>query len=129
MREMRGALTLAGIVLCLFAFTGGSAALSYSSLSPISYDQRGDGPTLWLTTWLPLTLTGSGFRPHERVRVVVAFASTKLRRRVVAGDAGSFVVRFRHATVGRCDGIAARATGNRGSRAVLRAMYPACIES
>jgi hypothetical protein len=91
---------------------------------------RPTGPSALLSLRLakrsPLTLVGSGFRPAERVTVVVTYETGKSVLRVLASGVGSFLVRFAHVQVGRCEALSARATGNLGSRALLRPRPPAC---
>jgi hypothetical protein len=61
----------------------------------------------------PLRVKGTGFRPSERVKVVVV--DTAVRRRVTASSTGSFVVAF--PGLGTCNGVTVKAAGSHGSRA------------
>jgi hypothetical protein len=72
----------------------------------------------------PFTVRGSGFKPAERVALVVAVKSRR-QRRVVASSTGSFVARFKGPAIGRCSAYFVRARGNRGSLAVLK-VVPEC---
>jgi hypothetical protein len=74
--------------------------------------------TLKLSAGIPLTLRGTHFRPNERVRVTLA-GELRRTKRVTAGRAGGFVVRF-EAAYDRCSGAIASAVGARGSRATLK---------
>ena len=51
-------------------------------------------PALRVVRDAPLTLHGSGFRPHEAVTVTVRMGATKLARQTRAGAGGSFTVRW-----------------------------------
>jgi hypothetical protein len=79
-------------------------------------------PALKFTRIRPITVTGTGFRPGERVSVELE----KRRQAVTAGRAGGFTVRFgRTAT---CAGGTVVAVGSRGSRAVANFSQLLCIE-
>jgi hypothetical protein len=64
----------------------------------------------------PLQVRGTGFAPHERVRVTVTESTgDAFTHRVRAGRGGSFTVRFPHAdAAGGLNGVA---TGSAGSHA------------
>lgn len=72
----------------------------------------------------PFTVRGSGFKPAERVALVVA-VKNRWERTVVATSTGSFVARFTGPTIGRCSAYFVRARGNRGSLAVIK-LVPEC---
>ena len=72
----------------------------------------------------PFTVRGSGFKPAERVALVVAVKS-RWERSVVASSTGSFVARFTGPTIKACTAYSVRASGNRGSLAVLKVL-PEC---
>jgi hypothetical protein len=74
----------------------------------------------------PFTVRGTGFRAHERVTVTV-FAKTTRTKRVTAGARGGFTAAFSAVTIGRCEGYAIRAKGNRGSIAVFKTL-PECAQ-
>jgi hypothetical protein len=81
---------------------------------------------LRLTTTTPLTVHGSGFQRHERVRVVVRYGATYTHR-VRATRSGRFTTAFGRISVDRCSGFVVTATGRHGSRATLRRPpLPAC---
>jgi hypothetical protein len=67
----------------------------------------------------PLTLTGSGFRANERVRLLVAAPPVVKSRLVRAGARGRFRAAFA-LKVGRCDSVVVQAIGLRGSRATFQ---------
>lgn len=87
---------------------------------------RGSTPAtvLRIADVTPFVVRGSGFRPHERVRVVL---KTKARRvkTVLATATGTFRVRFVGVSLRACVGYLVRATGNKGSRAYVR-QVPEC---
>jgi hypothetical protein len=86
---------------------------------PASGERSGHKPTLTLVKGTPLTLKGTSFRSRERVRLVVVVAREKTTKRIMAGPAGAFVVRFSDLAVDRCNGLTVSAIGARGSRATL----------
>jgi len=75
----------------------------------------------------PLTVRGSGFVAHERVRVTVD-AETSATRRVLTGSAGGFVARFPAITFGYCTAFVIRAVGANGETAVVRIAAPECAQ-
>jgi len=83
-------------------------------------------PQLRLTDRTPLVISGRHFRPLEQVRVVVLIRDG-VARRVVASRAGVFTARFDDVTVTRCEPLSVRATGGRGSDALLKLPAPACL--
>jgi hypothetical protein len=70
----------------------------------------------------PLVVRGTGFKPHERVRVTAAPGGV---RRVVSRANGRFTATFA-ASVDRCVGLSVVAEGTRGDRAALKLPQPAC---
>jgi uncharacterized protein YfaP (DUF2135 family) len=73
----------------------------------------------------PLTVKGSGFRPGERVRLVVK-GSEGAALTAKAGPDGSFVAAFRW--LNGCDSVTVTAAGSKGSRASFNLSQIACIE-
>ena len=73
----------------------------------------------------PLTVKGSGFRPGERVRLVVK-GSEGAALTAKAGPDGSFVAAFRG--LNGCDSVTVTAAGSKGSRASFNLSQIACIE-
>lgn len=73
----------------------------------------------------PLTVKGSGFRPSERVRLVVK-GSQGAALTAKAGPDGSFVAAFRG--LNGCDSVTVTAAGSKGSRASFNLSQIACIE-
>ena len=99
-------LALVGIALV----SGGAAK---PALRPVDFD--------------PLTLSATGFRANERVRLLVSAPAVVSSRTVRATDRGRFRVVFRFA-VRRCDSVVVQAIGARGSRAAFHRDAPDCIE-
>jgi hypothetical protein len=83
-------------------------------------------PTLRPVDFDPLTLSATGFRANERVKLLVS-APAAVSSRTVRADRGRFRVVFRVA-VGRCDSVVVQAIGARGSRAKFQRDAPNCIE-
>ena len=79
-------------------------------------------PTIDVTRLIPLTVTGSGFKAGERVKVVVRSPAV-YRKTVTATRRGRFIAAFRHGS--KCASIHVLATGNRGSRATAY-VPPSC---
>jgi len=73
----------------------------------------------------PLTVKGTGFRPGERVRIVVK-GSQGGTLTGKAGPDGSFAATFRG--VNGCDSVTVTAVGSKGSRASFNLSQIACIE-
>jgi hypothetical protein len=84
------------------------------------------GPMLRLVALDPPTLSGSGFRPRERVTLLVSAGPGKsTSRRVTAGSGGGFTVTLPSAASG-CDALVVQAIGARGSRAMVDVTQPHC---
>jgi hypothetical protein len=81
---------------------------------------------LRLVETTPLTVRGTGFKPHERVKVVYATADLTRTVRTAAGAGGGFVARFAGVHFDACQLPRIVAVGSRGSRAVLKVVPPAC---
>jgi hypothetical protein len=80
-------------------------------------------PTIDVTRIIPITVIGSGFKPGERVRIVVRSPGVR-RKTVTASRRGRFTAIFRGGA-GKCAAIRAIATGNKGSRATAY-VPPSC---
>lgn len=81
-------------------------------------------PTLRLVVRAPATIRGTGFAPHERVRLTLA-AAFPTRLLVRTGGTGSFLARFEGVGLDRCSSYRVVAVGSRGERVVLKAQ-PLC---
>lgn len=104
-----------------------AAAAAATALTVGAEAQPTARPTLRAIDESPFTVRGTGFVPGERVTVVVAARDT-WRRIVTAGQLGGFTAVFRAASIDSCQPFYVRATGDRGSRAVLRRIVE-CIPS
>jgi hypothetical protein len=74
----------------------------------------------------PLTVKGTGFRPHEHIRVAVKGVDRPVALEVRADARGLFVAAFRH--VNGCDSVTVAAAGSMGSSASFNVSQIACIE-
>lgn len=101
----------AAVVGAVFLLAAGSSA---ASLRP--------KPTIRFTSLIPVTVRGTHFIPHERVRVMLSAGTDERTRVARTGVRGRFVVDFGTlATEDRCSGsISLLAVGARGDRASFR---------
>jgi hypothetical protein len=106
-----------GIALAAVAATAGSG------LGTASEAMR-DGAELELVETRPVAVHGTGFRAHERIRVVLLRSSGVTRRRARAGPGGEFTRRFPAVSIDRCDSVSINAKGEAGSRATLLRRAP-----
>ena len=103
------AAVFAGICSCLVVLGADHAASADAS----------SRASLRLVKKAPVTLAGANFKPRERVRVVAARDAERFVRTVTASAAGAFTVSYSGVTIDPCNATF-RATGNRGSRAVVK---------
>jgi hypothetical protein len=108
---MRTAAVLPVVIAALAAASAGAAPAS---------------PVLALAGRQPVVVAGAHFRPLEWVRVTV-FSAASESVRLRADRRGTFRTGFSDVTVGRCGGMQIRASGTRGSVAVLKLPLPACM--
>lgn len=73
----------------------------------------------------PFTVSGSGFKANEIVRIVVVSDSRYAAATRVRSD-GTFALRIQSVKLPRCSAYLVRASGNQGSRAALRYRAPEC---
>jgi hypothetical protein len=66
----------------------------------------------------PVTIAGTHFRSHERVKVTINAGGVQHTRRVIASAAGTFRAKFVDVSATSC-GLYAGAVGSRGARATL----------
>lgn len=97
------------VLLVSLALAAGSA------LASAEKDVRAPRPTLLPTSLQPLKLRGTRFVPRESVRVTVNGSGGTTSAKVSVRADGSFVVAFPGFDL--CNGVAASARGDRGSRA------------
>jgi hypothetical protein len=81
---------------------------------------------LWVSDVSLVTVRGTGFHGGEHVRVVVEANETGASKRVTAGAAGAFVVRFPAVEVGSCPLYRVLAIGDMGTHAALTVRQPEC---
>jgi hypothetical protein len=79
-------------------------------------------PTINVIRVIPITVTGTGFKAGERVKVVVRSPAV-YRKTVTATRRGRFTAAFRRGS--KCASIHVLATGNKGSRATAY-VPPSC---
>lgn len=115
------AVVIAGALAVLLAL----GAVELTSAAPIR-ERAGARPALRLVRVQPFTVLGTGFKPRERVRVTVVREDRTVVRARGASAAGRFVVSFRELEPRRCAASRVKATGVRGSRAILKLAQPAC---
>ena len=109
---------LAVVVFAAFGLVG------FASAEAIGSAPR--APHLELVRLAPLTIRGTGFKPAERVRLIVT-ADGVATRRVSATQLGRFVVRLA-IRPGRCTDVVVQAFGAAGSRAMIDRPTPDCME-
>ena len=80
-------------------------------------------PQLTPTGQKPLEVKGTGFRTHEKVRVVANGISSAS---VTADESGSFVARL--PGLDPCDSVTVTARGSKGSHAEFNLSQIACID-
>jgi hypothetical protein len=85
-------------------------------------------PVLHVSSLAPFTVTGTRFQASERVRVLLGEAAPRVVR-VRATARGTFVATFTGVSVQRCDGYVVRASGSRGSTAVVRTRSLSCAST
>jgi hypothetical protein len=100
------------------------AAALATALLPVSATASTSAAHVFLVSRTPVTVTGTGFRSHERV--VVTVSSKSLRRATVIATArGALRIVFKRYSFAYCEPYAVRAKGNRGSTAFLK-VIPEC---
>jgi hypothetical protein len=79
--------------------------------------------SVWVSAQGPLEVCGSGFKPNERVTLIVMVSTgNRFDQAITATDTGSFVARWTGFTTGNrpCVGIFVKASGDHGSSANWR---------
>jgi hypothetical protein len=101
-------------------------------LAALAAGQRGDAdgsaakPRLNVDSFTPLVVYGTGFRAGENVRFMVRGAATGSRR-AQASAGGRLSMRFPGVRLDQCPSfLIITAIGDKGSRAQVRRMPPAC---
>ena len=83
-------------------------------------------PTLGLVRGQTLVVTGTGFRPAERVTVTLTSLGIRIRHGVA--DDGRFRIDFGAVPAARCAALRVVAVGSRGSHALLALPRRVCIQ-
>jgi hypothetical protein len=111
----------AGLVLAM-------AIAAFGATSSFAGEQRdAAAPSVRVTTWQPLVLVGTRFRPSERVMIrVFSAGSPTVVRRVRTTARGTFRVMLAGATIDRCNGPSIVVTGAGGRVAKVRLPLPLC---
>jgi hypothetical protein len=91
----------------------------------------GPMPVLRLVSTQPLTVKGTHFKSHERVRVTASGEMTKRSKLVRASTTGTFKVSFSSGpTIDPCvESVRISAVGARGSDALMKLPQRACPPS
>ncbi len=76
-------------------------------------------PKLKVTSGAQFSVRGSRFQPLEHVVVSVTTSGGRQSRRLRAGPAGGFIVRFATVQISSCEAYSVRATGDEGSHSTL----------
>ena len=101
------------------------AAPVVAALLGITSASAAAGPTLRLVSANPFVVSGTSFRPQERV--TVRLAGFRPVQRTVLARGGEFRVDFGHPRAPRCTSRFVVASGSLGSRAVLSFPRPLCL--
>jgi hypothetical protein len=84
-------------------------------------------PRLNVDSFTPLVVYGTGFRAGENVRFMVRGAAAGSARQAKASAGGRISMRFPGVSLDQCPSfLIITAIGDKGSRAQLRRMPPAC---
>lgn len=97
------------------------SAAGAAALAVCSGAVAATAPQLRLVTSAPPTFRGSGFRPHETVRVTLQMGGVTRSVRLIAGSRGSFTVAFARVRLDYCAlPLAVDAFGNRTGMVAAR---------
>jgi hypothetical protein len=110
---------LAGMVVALLALLATAATLAIGA--PRAHQARA---ALVISKRNPVTVRGTGFRPHTRVRVTLVEAQ-KLVRRPLASSRGTFTATF-SAVLDRCSGWTVTASQPGRATVILHGARPEC---
>jgi hypothetical protein len=90
--------------------------LAVGALALVGWTFASSAPQLRIVSSEPVAVVGVGFRPHEKVRLLITPGPAT--RTVRAGQRGRFRATIR-LVVPRCGSFVVQAIGNRGSRAMI----------
>jgi hypothetical protein len=110
---------LAGILVVALLLVGLAATLAIGA--PRAHQARA---ALVLTKRNPVTVRGTGFNPHTRVRVTLVEAQ-KVVRRPLASSRGTFTATF-SAVIDRCSGWTVTASQPGRATVILHGAKPEC---
>ena len=95
-------------------------ALAVAALAPQGVGQTTRGARLRLLDTSPVMMVqATGFHARERVRLVIG-GPAQIVRNATAGSGGGFTMRLAGVSANSCQGFSIVATGNAGSRAMLK---------
>ena len=97
--------------------------IALSALLQVGTTSASTAPQMRIVSTEPAVVIGVGFRPHERVRLLITPGPSA--RTVRAGQRGRFRVTIRQ-RVPRCGSFVVQALGNQGSRAMIDRTGPDC---
>jgi hypothetical protein len=107
----------------LSALTGLVAAVAVLSAADATARST---PKIMVTSTTPVVVSGTGFRARETVRVVVRADESYAAKRATASATGELTMRFARVTLDRCGELVVTAKGDKGSRARVHRVPPAC---
>jgi hypothetical protein len=110
-------------------FVVGLCVLAVASSAASGLGATGQArPVLAVADTSPFEIRGTGFRPGERVQVLLGVNGSRYGRSTVAARDGAFRASFR-ATLGPCGRFTLRAFGSQSSRARVlgRRLLPDCV--
>jgi hypothetical protein len=82
-------------------------------------------PALRVTSLRPLTVHGYRFEPHEHLRIVIT-AKRRVERKLDASRRGTFTLRIRGLSLGRCAQYSVQAYAPSGLRAGVKSAPASC---
>jgi propanediol dehydratase small subunit len=107
------------------------AGLSVAAVATMACAQAAAGPhasvrpSLAVATSGPVIVSGTRFKPNERVTLRLVLGGQSLVNVVRTTAAGRLIARFVRG-VPDCEGFTVSAVGNRGSRVMFRQIPPPC---
>ena len=90
--------------------------VALAALVPAGLAEASNAPHLRIVAGEPGVVVGVGFRPHEKVKLLISPGPSS--RTVRAGERGRFRATMR-LVIPRCGSLVVQAIGNRGSRAMI----------
>ena len=90
--------------------------VTLGALLQVGWTSPSTSPQMRIVSTEPAVVIGVGFRPHERVRLLIT--PRPVTRTVRAGQRGRFRATIR-LSIPRCGSLVVQALGNHGSRAMI----------